>query len=258
MRLADLSADEESIDQAPMPDDRLTELQRVFGMTQEDVDVVLMPMATKGMEPTGSMGNDAALPVLSQKTQLFFAYFKQRFAQVTNPPIDPIREELVTSLLSFIGPKPNLLDVNNVNPPRRIEIFQPVLVENDMAKLRTIDEHTAGKFRSFEIDITYTAAWGDSGVEAHLASLCAQAVDAIGEGYNILILSDENVSRERVAVPVLLALSALHQHLIREGLRTCTGLIVHSGAVFETHDFALLLGYGAEAVHPYLSLSLIR
>lgn len=127
-----------------------------------------------------------------------------------------------------------------------------------MAKLRTIDEHTAGKFRSFEIDITYPAAWGDSGVEAHLASLCAQAVDAIGEGYNILILSDENVSRERVAVPVLLALSALHQHLIREGLRTNTGLIVHSGAVFETHDFALLLGYGAEAVHPYLSLALIR
>lgn len=127
-----------------------------------------------------------------------------------------------------------------------------------MAKLRTIDEHTAGKFRSFEIDITYPVAWGDSGVEAHLASLCAQAVDAIGEGYNILILSDENVSRERVAVPVLLALSALHQHLIREGLRTNTGLIVHSGAVFETHDFALLLGYGAEAVHPYLSLALIR
>lgn len=258
LRLADLSADEESTAQAPMADDRLAELQRVFGMTQEDVDVVLMPMATKGMEPTGSMGNDAALPVLSQKTQSFFAYFKQLFAQVTNPPIDPIREELVTSLMSFIGPKPNLLDVNNVNPPRRIEIFQPVLVENDMAKLRTIDEHTAGKFRSFEIDITYPAAWGDSGVEAHLASLCAQAVDAIGEGYNILILSDENVSRERVAVPVLLALSALHQHLIREGLRTNMGLIVHSGTVFETHDFALLLGYGAEAVHPYLSLALIR
>ena len=233
-------------------------LLRTFGYSREDIERIIVPMCTGGAEPVGSMGNDTPLAILSARPQILYNYFRQQFAQVTNPPIDPIREELVTSLMSFIGPKPNLLDVNNVNPPRRIEIFQPVLVENDMAKLRTIDEHTAGKFRSFEIDITYPAAWGDSGVEAHLASLCAQAVDAIGEGYNILILSDENVSRERVAVPVLLALSALHQHLIWEGLRTNTGLIVHSGAVFETHDFALLLGYGAEAVHPYLSLALIR
>ncbi len=259
LRLADLK-DPEPGDAAtaPMSDERLAELERVFGMTQEDVDVILMPMAVKGAEPTGSMGNDASLPVLSKKNKTFFSYFKQLFAQVTNPPIDPIREELVTSLVSFIGPKPNLLDINNVNPPRRIEILQPVLVEKDMAKLRAINEHTAGKFRSFEIDITYPASWGRDGVEAHLASLCAQAVDAIGEGYNILIVSDQNVSRDRVAVPVLLAVSALHQHLIREGLRTNVGLVVNSGSVFETHDFALLMGYGAEAVHPYLSLALIR
>ena len=237
---------------------RLTELQRVFGMTQEDVNDILLPMAVKGMEPTGSMGNDSALPVLSKRATSFFSYFKQLFAQVTNPPIDPIREELVTSLVSFIGPKPNLLDINNVNPPRRIEILQPVLFESDMAMLRSIDEHTAGKFRSHEIDITYPAAWGSDGIEAHLAGLCARAVDAIGEGYNILILSDEKVGRDRVAIPVLLAVSAIHQHLIHEGLRTNVGLVVHSGAVFETHDFALLMGYGAEAVHPYLSLAVLR
>lgn len=258
LRLADLGQEDAQETPIPISEERLSELQRIYGMTQEDIDVVLMPMAVKGMEPTGSMGNDAALPVLSKKTKSFFAYFKQLFAQVTNPPIDPIREELVTSLVSFIGPKPNLLDVNNVNPPRRLEILQPVLVENDMAKLRSIDKHTAGKFRSFEIDITYPAAWGSKGVEAHLASLCAQAVDAIGEGYNILILSDEKAGRERVAVPVLLAVSALHQHLIKEGLRTNAGLVVNSGAVFETHDFALLMGYGAEAVCPYLSLVLVR
>ena len=258
LRLADLRMNEDDPKPEPMKPARLQELERVFGVTQEDVDVVLIPMAVKGMEPTGSMGNDSALPVLSKKTKSFFSYFKQLFAQVTNPPIDPIREELVTSLVSFIGPKPNLLDINNVNPPRRLEIFQPVLMEEDMAKLRTIDEHTAGKFRSCEVDITYPAEWGAKGVEAHLASLCAQAVDAIGEGYNILILSDEKVGRDRVAVPVLLAVSALHQHLIGEGLRTNAGLVVNSGAVLETHDFALLLGYGAEAVHPYLSLAMIR
>ena len=261
LRLADLTntqkEEQESI-LGTIGEERLAELQRIFGMTQEDVDVVLMPMAVKGVEPTGSMGNDVSLPVLSKQNKSFFSYFKQLFAQVTNPPIDPIREELVTSLVSFIGPKPNLLDVNNVNPPRRIEILQPVLVDDDMAKLRSIDEHTAGKFKSCEIDITYPASWGADGVEAHLASLCAQAVDAIGEGYNILIVSDEKVCRDRVAVPVLLAVSALHQHLIHEGVRTNVGLVVNSGAVFETHDFALLLGYGAEAVHPYLSLATIR
>ena len=261
LRLADLTntqkEEQESI-LGTIGEERLAELQRIFGMTQEDVDVVLMPMAVKGVEPTGSMGNDVSLPVLSKQNKSFFSYFKQLFAQVTNPPIDPIREELVTSLVSFIGPKPNLLDVNNVNPPRRIEILQPVLVDDDMAKLRSIDEHTAGKFKSCEIDITYPASWGADGVEAHLASLCAQAVDAIGEGYNILIVSDEKVCRDRVAVPVLLAVSALHQHLIHEGVRTNVGLVVNSRAVFETHDFALLLGYGAEAVHPYLSLATIR
>lgn len=237
---------------------RTQELQKAFGITREDVDVVMLPMAVNGQEAIGSMGNDAALPVLSRKNKSFFLYFKQLFAQVTNPPIDPIREELVTSLISFIGPKPNLLDVNNVNPPRRLEVLQPVLVEKDMSKLKHISDYTDGKFRSYTIDITYPVEWGSDGVEAQLASLCAQAVDAVQSGFNILIVSDAAVSRQRVAIPVLLAVSALHQHLISEGVRTNVGLVVSSGAVTQTHDFALLLGFGAEAVHPYLALATLR
>lgn len=197
------------------------------------------------MEPIGSMGNDVSLPVLSKKDKPFFNYFKQLFAQVTNPPIDPIREELVTSLISFIGPKPNLLDVNNVNPPRRLEVMQPILTERDMAKLHHIAAFTDGKFRSRELDITYPVNWGSEGVEAQIASLCAQAVDAVKGGYNILIITDRAVSRDRVAIPVLLATSALHQHLISEGVRTDVGLVVESGSVIETQHFALLMGYGA-------------
>lgn len=258
LRLASLESNDLDEASESVPADRLFELQKAFALTQEDVNVILTPMAQKGAEPIGSMGNDVALPVLSKKDQAFFDYFKQLFAQVTNPPIDPIREELVTSLISFIGPKPNLLDVNNVNPPRRIEVMQPVLIERDMAKLHAISDYTAGKFRSKVIDITYPVAWGSDGVEARLAGLCAQAVDAIKLGFNILIVSDRAVSRSRVAIPVLLAVSALHQHLIAEGLRTDVGLVVDSGAVVETHDVALLVGYGAEAVHPFLTLATLR
>ena len=143
LRLADLTGTDAEAEKEGVPPESLFELQKAFSLTQEDVNIVLMPMAEKGGEPLGSMGNDTALPVLSQKDQSFFDYFKQLFAQVTNPPIDPIREALVTSLISFIGPKPNLLDVNNVNPPRRIEIAQPILVEKDMAKLHAIADYTA-------------------------------------------------------------------------------------------------------------------
>lgn len=258
LRLSDLQSPTAPADAGRIDASRLTELQKAFGFTQETVETIMLPMAVKGMEPTGSMGNDAALPVLSKRNNSFFLYFKQLFAQVTNPPIDPIREELVTSLVSYIGPKPNLLDINNTNPPRRLEVLQPVLNEAEMAKLEAIGDYTAGKFKSFEIDITYPAQWGSDGVQARLASLCAQAVDAVQSGYNILILSDKAVSKDRVAIPVLLAVSAMHQHLIEEGLRTNVGLVVNSGAVAETHDFALLMGFGAEAVHPYLALAVLR
>ena len=232
----------------------LLDQQQAFGWTQEDLKVVLQPMAGKGEEATGSMGNDAPLAVLSDKPKTFYNYFRQLFAQVTNPPIDPIREQMVMSLVSFIGPKPNLLDINNVNPPLRLEVSQPVLDFAAMAQIRDIDQVTGKKFRSYELDITYPAAWGSEGIEARVAALCARAVDAVQSGYNILIVSDRLVDSERVAIPALLATSAVHQHLIRAGLRTNTGLVVETGSAREVHHFALLGGYGAEAVHPYLAL----
>jgi glutamate synthase (NADPH/NADH) large chain len=232
----------------------LLDRQQAFGYTQEDIRFLLAPMATQGEEAIGSMGNDSPLAVLSDKNKPLFNYFKQLFAQVTNPPIDPIREAIVMSLNSFIGPKPNLLDINAVNPPMRLEVRQPVLDFDDMARLRAIAQHTGGKFRSYELDITYPRAWGFEGIEAKLASLCAEAVDALRSGHNILIITDRRLQREQVAIPALLALSAVHHHLVREGLRTTAGLVVETGSAREVHHFAVLAGYGAEAVHPYLAL----
>ena len=232
----------------------LLDRQQAFGTTQEDIKFLLAPMATAGEEAIGSMGNDSPLAVLSDKNKPLFNYFKQLFAQVTNPPIDPIREAIVMSLNSFIGPKPNLLDINAVNPPMRLEVAQPVLDFDDMARLRAIEQHTSGKFKSYELDITYPLAWGHEGVEAKLASLCAEAVDAIGGGHNILIITDRRMGRDQVAIPALLALSAVHHHLVREGKRTTAGLVVETGSAREVHHFAVLAGYGAEAVHPYLAM----
>ncbi|HLU19399.1 MAG TPA: glutamate synthase-related protein [Pusillimonas sp.] len=239
---------------APAPTASLLDRQQAFGWTQEDFKFVLQPMAANGEEATGSMGNDAPLAVLSNRSKPFYNYFRQLFAQVTNPPIDPIREQLVMSLVSFIGPKPNLLDINNVNPPLRLEVSQPVLDFAAMAQIRNIEQITGNKFRSIELDITYPVAWGAQGIEACLAALCSNAADAVLSGYNILIVSDYKADAERVAIPALLATSAIHLHLIREGLRTRTGLVVETGSAREVHHFALLGGYGAEAVHPYLAL----
>jgi glutamate synthase (NADPH/NADH) large chain/glutamate synthase (ferredoxin) len=232
----------------------LLDRQQAFGFTQEDIKFLIAPMAANGEEALGSMGNDSPLAVLSDKNKPLYNYFKQLFAQVTNPPIDPIREAIVMSLVSFIGPKPNLLDINQVNPPMRLEVSQPVLGFADMAKLRDIEKYTRGKFHSYTLDITYPLAWGHEGVEAQLASLCAEAVDAIKDGNNILIISDRGISATQVAIPALLALSAIHQHLVREGLRTTAGLVVETGTAREVHHFAVLAGYGAEAVHPYLAM----
>src|SRR5574337_1353051 len=214
-------------------------------------------MAYEGQEAIGAMGNDSPLAVLSDRSKSLYQYFRQMFAQVTNPSIDPIREQLVMSLVSFIGPKPNLLDINNINPPLRLEVSQPVLDFAEMAKIRDIERYSHGKFRSFELDITYPASWGKAGIEARLASLCAQATDAIGQGHNILIVSDRQADRARVAIPALLATSAIHQHLVTKGLRTSTGLVVETGSAREVHHFALLAGYGAEAIHPYLALETV-
>ncbi len=236
----------------------LLDRQQAFGFTQEDIKFLIAPMAANGEEAIGSMGNDSPLAVLSSKNKPLYNYFKQLFAQVTNPPIDPIREAIVMSLVSFIGPKPNLLDINQVNPPMRLEVSQPILDFADMAKLRDIAAHTQGKFKSSVLDITYPLAWGHEGVEAKLASLCAEAVDAIKSGSNILIISDRAVTSTQIAIPALLALSAIHQHLVREGLRTTTGLVVETGTAREVHHFAVLAGYGAEAIHPYLAMETLQ
>jgi len=239
----------------PLPfSDSLLDRQQAFGYTQEDLKFLMSPMAAAGEEGVGSMGNDSPLAVLSDKDKPLYNYFKQLFAQVTNPPIDPIREAIVMSLNSFIGPKPNLLDINAINPPMRLEVTQPVLDFDDMARLRDIAQHTHGKFKSHALDITYPLAWGPEGIEAKLASLCAEAVDALKSGHNILIISDRAMNREQVAIPALLALSAIHHHLVREGLRTTCGLVVETASAREVHHYAVLAGYGAEAVHPYLAL----
>jgi glutamate synthase (NADPH/NADH) large chain len=242
---------------APAPAESLLDRQQAFGYTQEDLKFLLAPMAAAGEEGVGSMGNDSPLAVLSGREKPLYHYFKQLFAQVTNPPIDPIREAIVMSLNSFIGPKPNLLDINAVNPPMRLEVTQPILDAGDMARLRAIASHTGGKFRTAELDVTYPLAWGREGVEAKLASLCAEAVDAIRSGHNILVITDRALNRTQVAIPALLALSAVHHHLVREGLRTTAGLVVETGSAREVHHFAVLAGYGAEAVHPYLALETI-
>ena len=238
----------------PRQDIALLDRQQAFGYTQEDIKFLMAPMAANGEEGIGSMGNDSPLAVLSDRNKPLYNYFKQLFAQVTNPPIDPIREAIVMSLVSFIGPRPNLLDINQVNPPLRLEVTQPVLDFADMQRLRDVEDHTQGKFKSHILDITYPVEWGSEGVEAKLASLCAEATDAIKSGKNILIVSDRRVTVTQVAVPALLALSAVHQHLVREGMRTLAGLVVETGSAREVHHFAVLAGYGAEAVHPYLAL----
>jgi len=252
------------LDDLPEPKERrgqsgeaLLDRQQAFGYTQEDIKFILTPVAINGEEPVGSMGNDSPLAVLSHKNKTLYHYFKQLFAQVTNPAIDPIREELVTSVVSFIGPKPNLLGIDEVNPPLRLEVSQPVLDFEQMETIRHIEYYTKGKFKSCELDITYPLAWGKQAIEARLANLCAQAEDAVRSGYTILIISDRRMDRTHVAIPALLAQSAIHHHLVNKGLRTSTGLVVETGSAREVHHFALLGGYGAEAVHPYLAFETV-
>ncbi|MCX7897284.1 MAG: glutamate synthase-related protein [Rhodocyclaceae bacterium] len=243
----------------PKPKTPLLDLQQAFGYTEEDLETILAPMIEKGEEPVGSMGADTPLAVLSRRSKPLYLYFKQLFAQVTNPPIDPIREEIVMSLTSFIGPRPNLLgiadDEEELTP--RLEVTQPVLTDDEMARLVHIERLSQGRFRSLTLDITYAVAEGAAGCASALARLCDAAERSVAEGYNIVILSDRAVCAERVAIPALLATSAVHHHLVRKGLRTSTGLVVDTGSAREVHHFALLAGYGAEAVCPWLAYATI-
>jgi glutamate synthase (NADPH/NADH) large chain len=243
---------------APQTLESLLDLQQAFGYTQEELKLLLSPMAVTGQEAVGSMGTDTPISVLSDKSKLLYTYFKQNFAQVTNPPIDPIREELVMSLVSFIGPRPNLFDLEGAAAHKRLEVRQPILTNEDLEKIRTIENVEGSGFKTITIDITYPAANGPAGMGPALDAVCVQAeaavrVSAKGQIYNIIVLSDRTVGRERIGIPALLATAAVHHHLIRKGLRTRAGLVVESGEPREVHHFALLAGYGAEAINPYLA-----
>ncbi|CAN5475275.1 glutamate synthase large subunit [soil metagenome] len=236
----------------------LLERQQIFGYTQEDVKVLMAPMAQTGQEAVGSMGNDTPISALSDKAKLLDTYFKQNFAQVTNPPIDPIREELVMSLVSFIGPRPNLLDLKGTSRHMRLEVAQPILTNEELERIRTIGVIKENPFKTVTIDITYDVANGPEYMEAALEAICAGSERAVRDGYNIIILSDRAVSAERVPIPSLLATSATHHHLIRKGLRTSVGLVVESGEPREVHQFCALAGYGAEAINPYLAFETLE
>ena len=233
--------------------DALLDGQQAFGYTQEDIKVLMTPMATTGQEALGSMGTDTPISAISDKAKLLYTYFKQNFAQVTNPPIDPIREESVMSLVSFIGPRPNLFDAEHQSNVKRLEVRQPILRNSDLQKIRDISDMGDNQFVSRILDITYNAKKGPDGVKECLERLCEKAEKSVNGGDNIIILSDRQFSAERVAVPALLATAAVHHHLIRKGLRTSVGLVVESAEPREVHHFAVLASYGAEAINPYLA-----
>ena len=237
----------------PQPNVPLLKRQQAFGYTQEDIKTLMTPMAATGQEAIGSMGTDTPIAVLSDKSKSLFNYFQQNFAQVTNPPIDPIREELVMSLVSFIGPRPNLLDLHKQGEMRRLEVRQPILRNEDLEKIRAIGDIADNHFQTKTLDTTFAADRGADGMKPALDALCERAERAVNEGFNIIILSDRLVSEDRVAIPSLLATSAVHHHLIRKTLRTRVGLVVETGEAREVHHFCALAGYGAEAVNPYLA-----
>ncbi len=231
----------------------LLDRQQAFGYTQEDLKLLMSPMAVTGQEAVGSMGNDAPISALSDKSKLLYTYFKQNFAQVTNPPIDSIREELVMSLVSFIGPRPNLFDTEGQGRRQRLEVRQPILSNEDLEKIRAIGDMDGNPFRSETFDITYPAGDRSDGMAGALDKLCAAAEEAVRDGINIIILSDRMVGPDRIPIPSLLATAGVHHHLIRRGLRTSVGLVVETGDAREIHHFCVLAGYGAEAINPYLA-----
>ncbi len=222
--------------------------QLAFGYSQEDLKLVIAPMASKGEEPVASMGNDAALAVLSDRQPALFTYFKQLFAQVTNPPIDPIREQVVMSLHVGVGAELNLL-AELPEQAHQLVMDQPILRNHQLEKLRQVSHDV---FNAATLDITWPVERGTAGMQARLDALCEEAARYVDNGANILILSDRNLGPERVAMPSLLAVSAVHNHLVRRGTRLRTGLVIESGEPRQIHDMATLIGYGASAINPYV------
>src|SRR2546426_1996218 len=233
----------------PQPDHpTIRQRQQAFAYTVEELKMVITPMVVTGEEPVSSMGTDTPLAVLSERPQLLFKYFKQLFAQVTNPPIDPIREELVMSLVTNIGPKPNVM-AETPEACRRIKVLQPILTNADLEKIRQIaDPH----FKSKTLRLLFRVAEGPDGLGAAVDDLCQQASQAIEDGYKFLILSDRGVNEEWAPIPSLLGISAVHHHLVRECTRTEVGLILETGEPRDVHHFACLIGYGAGTINPYL------
>src|SRR5579883_689127 len=228
--------------------------QRAFGYTDEDLKMILAPMAEKGEEPVGSMGTDTPLACLSDKPQPLFHYFKQLFAQVTNPPIDPIREEMVMSLTSYIGTERNILD-ETPQHCHTLKLPHPILTNRDLEKLRRVSQ---GDFLATTLGTLFPVDEGEKGLERALHQLCRRASLAIKNGYTLLILSDRGLDEDYAPIPSLLALTAVHNHLVREETRTQVALVVESGEPREVMHFALLIGYGASAVNPYLAIETLE
>ncbi len=248
---------EPELSELPQATTSLLERQQAFGYTQEDIDRFLEPMAQNGEDPIGSMGTDTPLAVLSARPRLLYDYFKQNFAQVTNPPIDPIREELVMSLTSMVGPRPNLLG-REAGAHKRLEVSQPILTNEDIAKIRSVEVALDGAFSAATIDITWDAGAGAAGLEQALKEMAWAATEAVLADANILILSDRNQGQGRIPMPALLATAAVHHQLVRQGLRMQTGLVVETGEAREVHHFCALAGYGAEAINPYLAFETLE
>ncbi|HMG07729.1 MAG TPA: glutamate synthase central domain-containing protein, partial [Mucilaginibacter sp.] len=228
--------------------------QQVFGYSREDIDTIIKPMAVDGKEPVGSMGTDVPLAILSDKPQHLSSYFKQFFAQVTNPPIDPIRERLVMSLATFIGNNGNLLDEDKMHC-HCVVLKHPILKNHQLEKLRSID---TGLFHAKTLQTYFNADGQPGSLEKGIARLCRYAEDAVEDGFEVLILSDRAVDSEHAPIPTLLAVSAVHHHLIKKGRRGDVGLVVETGDAWEVHHFACLLAFGATAINPYLALSTIE
>ncbi len=243
-------AEIEPSEQVTLSDQPLRRRQRAFGYSQEDLRVLLEPMARDAQEPIGSMGNDLSLAVLSDQAPPLFSYFKQLFAQVTNPPIDPIREEIVMSLSTSLGTERNLFD-ETPEHAHKLELDQPILLNRELETLRHISNEV---FSSRTLDITWQVAEGPEGLAGALRHVCEQAHEAIAEGVNIIILSDRLLGPARAAIPSLLAVSSVHHHLVREGTRLRAGIVLESGEPREVHHFATLIGYGASAINPYVML----
>ena len=240
----------------PPDDETLRRTQISFGYTDEDLKLFLAPMADQADDPIGSMGTDTPLAVLSDRPRLLYDYFKQNFAQVTNPPIDPIRESLVMSLVSMVGPRPNLLG-RQAGTHKRLEVSQPILSNEDLEKIRSIHATLDGAFRTTTLDATWPKGGDAESLAAAVQRLCWEATEAVLADINVLILSDRREGPNRIPIPAALATGAVHHHLIRQGLRMQTGLVIETGEAREVHHFCVLAGYGAEAINPWLAFDTI-